>query len=270
MKVWMILGVMLLTETALAQTAVPQSPASVPPPPPPPGPIAAADATAWQADLETARQQFGVLELFARITQLQMLRVSVPQPMQRVPLEQVQGMESLAQQVKIYIKQLAFDKVRIIRQDRTLWSKDHPVLPFRMDFDTIRVKAEANTPVGVIPLEGYFTKGKIPSDLDVFRDRIEVRPTPAYRKEEGQLEKVEITSPTPLVGPILTALAARDLGTAILSAGVGTTLTLQRDQLLGGNETGLLNQVLPLVQSGEEASKGNVDGASSLLDKLFK
>jgi len=233
--------------------------------------IAAVDHDAWTTEIAGALQQIDLLELFGQITQLHPISVSVPEQLQRVPLEKNPETQKLAEKIEIRIKKLYFDKLSFARPEETLWSADHPLLATLVDFAEIRVNAEAKTPVGVVPLEGFFTGGRLPADFDIFRDRLELHPTPARRQNEGKIDGVKITSKTPLVGPLLTKLAAPELAKAILNAGVGKTLTMKKGQLLGSEGGGgALDSILPLLDKGGKSGEGGKGGIGGLLEKLRK
>lgn len=256
----------LLLSLQAVVTQVPAQAASVEP-----KSIAAADHDAWKTEIAGALQQIDLLELFGQITQLHPVEISVPEALQRVPLENTKGMEKLAEKVEIRITKLYFDKLSFARPAQTLWNTDHPVLPTLVDFAEIRVNAEAKTPAGIVPLEGFFTGGRLPADFDIFRDRLELHPTPARRQSEGKIDGVKITSKTPLVGPILTKLAAPELAKAILNAGVGKTLTMKKGQLLGGEGgAGALESILPLLEKAGKSGESKKGGRGGLLDRLRK
>ncbi len=237
--------------------------------PPVPIAIASSDHAAWKTEISNALQQLDLLELLGKITQIHPISVNVPGDLQRVPLENTKGMEAIAKQIEIRVTKLYLDKLSFQRPDQTLWSADHPLLPTMVSFGEIRVNAEAKTPAGIVPLEGTFLGGALPADFDIFRDRLELHPTPARRQNEGKIDSVKVTSTVPLVGPILTKLAGKDLAKALLNAGVGKTLTLKQGELLG-SEGGGLGSVLPLLKKGGDAAEGGKGGVGSLLDSLLK
>ena len=161
---------------------------------PAPMPMEESRREEWKTHLDRAEAQLRLLQLFSRVSQVTEMAVPIPKTQQRIPLEDMEGMEETAKKYQIFLQEIRFHKIQFDQKPETLWLAEHPVLPILAQFQKIHLKVHAVTPLGKVDLVGIFEDGKIPVDLDVFDDRLEIIGSRPYRQEEGAIKTIKFES----------------------------------------------------------------------------
>lgn len=204
------------------------------------------DAHAWESQLSQVRQQLDLLKLFSAATAMGGVSVNIPKPVQRIPLENIAGMQNVAKTgLKLHLKELKLSDVAFEYQQEPQWVDNRPAVPSLMRFSKVGISVEAKTAVGAFPVKCTFRNGALPVDFECTDAGYTIHVIPAPRKQEARLDHVSIDLGGPGGGRVLSKIFGKKLAEAVLQFGVGQTLKLDKSSLLGcGALPSVLNDLL--------------------------
>lgn len=246
----LLLGVIALSLSCLAETVEAPAPTY--------------DPEEWKPQIASVREQLELLGLFSRLTALRPMKVKVPGEAQRLPLETIEGLESLpGMGIEVYLKEVWFSNIRIDNEPEPVWLPEHPAMPCMLQFDKLGFNVDVKTRVGRFPVGGEFFMGRLPFDFDLLSSGYAVSIIPERRSAEADLDRVKVELGGPVASGVLSRFFGKRLAQEVLKLGVGQSLKLDKNTLLGGDDlpSSIVNQ-LDIKTGAEEAKQ--------LLDSLLR
>jgi hypothetical protein len=218
------------------------------------------DPEDWKPQIASVRDQLELLGLFSRLTALRPMKVKVPGEVQRLPLETIEGMESLANTgIEVYLKEVWFSNIRIDSDPEPIWLAEHPAMPCMLHFDKLGFNVDVKTRVGRFPVGGEFFTGRLPFDFDLLTSGYALSIIPERRSADAELDRVKVDLGGPVASGVLSRFFGKRLAQEVLKLGVGQSLKLDKNTLLGGEDlpSSILNQLG--ISTGGEDARGLLD-----------
>lgn len=222
----------------------------------------------WRPSIDATLDQLELLDLFATATKFGGMKIKIPKEMQSLPMRMIEGADELKDKgIEIKVTELEFRNLKIIRDKSATWRDERPFMPVRLDFDKLGVSADAKTKVGVIPVGAVFEQGSMPADfLPLIKKGFNLEVLPEKRMEETNLDKVKLKVGGALTSGIANRFFSKKVAQLILEHGVGQTLQMGEDGLMGGAGAGG-GIAGKLIDGGRDTPANRA--ASSLIDKIL-
>ena len=224
----------------------------------------------WRPSIEATLDQLSLLDLFATATKFGGMKIKIPKEMQSLPMRMIEGADELKDKgVEIKVTELEFRDLKIVRDNTAQWRDDRPFMPVRLEFEKLGVSADAKTKLGVVPVGAVFEQGSMPADfLPLIKKGFNLEVLPEKRMEESNLDKVKLKVGGALTSGIANHFFSKKVARLILEHGVGQTLQMGQDDLMGGSGGGAAGIAGKLIDGGRDTPANKA--ASSLIDKLLK
>jgi hypothetical protein len=181
----------------------------------------------------------------------------------------IEGADELKDKgIELKVTELEFRNLKIVRDKSAQWRDERPFMPVRLEFDKLGVSADAKTKVGVVPVGAVFEQGSMPADfLPLIKKGFNLEVLPEKRLEETNLDKVKLKVGGALTSSIANRFFSKKVARLILEHGVGQTLQMGQNDLMGGSGGGAGGIAGKLIDGGRDTPANRA--ASSLIDQLL-
>ncbi|HNZ49399.1 MAG TPA: hypothetical protein PLZ53_05295 [Candidatus Hydrogenedentes bacterium] len=217
----------------------------------------------WRPSIEATQEQLELLDLFAAATKFGGMKIKVPKELQSLPMRMIEGADELKDKgIELRVTELEFRNLKIVRDATPQWQENRPRMPVRLEFDKLGVSADAKTKLGVIPVGAIFEQGTMPADfLPIIQKGFNLEVLPEKRLQETNLDKVKLKVGGALTTGIANHFFSKKVARMILEYGVGQTLQMGQESLMGGGIAG------KLIDGGKDTPASRAAG--SLIDQLL-